>query len=766
MTTYLRFTVAALLFAECTLHAWSPAAAQGQSDGASLDVKPLEEIMVTARRRSESLQRTPVSVVALSTESLEARSVTNLRSLQQYVPNLTFAASQNVGEAAGNVFIRGIGQEDFIAGAEPGIGFYVDGVYVARTSGTLMNLTDVERIEVLRGPQGTLFGKNTVGGAINVVSVMPQPESSGRVSILAGNYDRVELKGMLNHPLSDTLFVRLAVSSVDREGYGKRLPPPNLLSAGTQANRAREGDDHSDSARLQLRWLAGDTFTADLSIDGSRRDNHQGVNHVDQINTAAGVFPQVNNLIAQGRLPGPIITNALMPTDPLESYAGGDSFVKQDIWGTSLTLTQSFAASTLKFIGSYRELRNRVGTDPDGLYFDIVHNQFSEDQEQYSGELQWNSSAGPLTYTAGIFAFREDAESLPTPVIGQGEVLYTCGCFYTTPPTFTSSQSQLGSDSYAGYVQGTLKLSDKWSTTVGGRYSQESKTIDAQLNRLDANLQPTGVITRSAANEDDWESATYRAGLEFQATDDFMIYGSAAKGYKSGGFNARPVPNLVNLGLTSFKPETALTYELGARSEWFDRRLRFNATVFQSDYDDIQLREQTIVGGITTTLIGNAAKARIRGAEVEIEAALLDGLTLNASWGYLDPEYLDVGTAPGITLDTKFQRAPSDTASAALDYEFSLASATWQLHADYSYRSKEQFQLTATPWDQEPYGLLGARVTFRPQSARWWLALFGTNLTDERYRSAGRGTLINQVGFAYSSIGLPRQYGVQIQADF
>jgi len=725
----------------------------------------LEEITVTARRRSESLQKTPVSVVALSTEALELRSVTNLRSLQSYVPNLTFAASQNVGEAAGNAFIRGIGQEDFVAGSEPGIGFYLDGVYFARTSGTLMNLTDVERVEVLRGPQGTLFGKNTIGGAINVVSVMPQATPEGHVSVLLGNFDRVEFKGVLNYPLTEAVLARLSVSSVDRDGYGTRLAPPNVLAAGTQVDRGKEGDDHSQAARLQLRWLAGDTLTADLSIDGSRKRNHQGVNHIDELNPNAGLFPIINSLIAQGALPGPAITNDLMPKDQLESYAGGYNFVDQDFWGTSLTVTQDVGKNTLKFIGAYRGLRNRVGTDPDGLYFDIVPNEFRENQEQYSGELQWNATAGLLTYTAGIFAFREEVESLPTPVVF-GQVLYTCGCYYVTPPTFTTSQYELSSDSYAAYAQSTFNITDKLSTTLGARYSQESKSIDGQRILLDANLQPTGIVTGSGANDDDWGSFTYRAGLEYQATEDLMLYGSAAKGYKSGGFNVRMVPNLPNLGLTSFKPETALTYEIGIRSEWLDRRLRVNATVFHSDYEDIQLRQQTILDGITTTLIGNAAKARIRGAEVELVAALSDSLTLTASYGHLDPEYLEVGTAPDITLDSEFQRAPSDTANAAVDYEFPLLNGTMQLHGDYSYRSKEQLQLIATPWDQEAYGLVGARVTFRPQSVRWSLALFGTNLTDERYRAAGRGTLINQVGFAYSSIGMPRQYGVQVRTDF
>lgn len=767
-------TSLAFLAAGGSLLAWVPAHAQEvavsegnpTADGAASN--GLNEIIVTARRSPEYLQQVPVSVVAITEEELESRSITNLRSLQNFVPNLTLAASQNVGEAAGNAFIRGIGQEDFAIGAEPGVGFYVDGVYFGRATGTLMNLTDIARIEVLRGPQGTLFGKNTIGGAINLISVMPQPDWEGRFSLIVGNDHRVELRGVLNAPLSEDVFVRLSAGLVSRGGYLRRLPAPIALGPLGQASHAPidsepEGDDRSQAVRLQLRWLVSDTFTADLSLDGSRKRNTQGATHIDAIDPRFGVFRQLNRLIREGKLPGSEITGDFPPVSLLESYATGRNLANQDLWGVSTVLAKDFGSSTLKFIGAYRGLRSHTGSDLDGLYFSIFESDIIVEQRQFSGELQLTGTAGALSYVAGLYLFGERSKILPSTGI-MNEVLYTCGCFYTADnlPQFTDSRRSLGSDSYAGYAQGTYKPIDRLGLTLGVRYSHEKKAIDGKAFRLDANLQPTNMILGTGTNRNTWNSFTYRVGTEYQASANLMAYGSIAQGFKSGGFNSRTATDLPNLGFAVFKPETALTYELGLRSEWLNRRLRLNFTLFHTDYENIQLRQQTIVAGTATTLIENAARARIRGAEVELTAIPTEGLTLNAVYGHLDPRYLDVGRVPGITLASRFQRSPSHSYSASIEYKLHFRWGTFELHGDYAYRSKEQFQIIAALNDQEGYGLLGARITFRTRDDRFSFALFGTNLTDEGYRTAGRGTLINQTGIAYSSIGMPRQVGVQV----
>jgi iron complex outermembrane receptor protein len=565
--------------------------------------------------------------------------------------------------------------------------------------------------------------------------------------------------------------MRLSGVLVNRGGYLRRLPPPAPLGLVEQANGRqidlhREGDNHGEGGRLQLRWLVSDTLTADLSLDGTRKRDRQGPIHLDVIDPRLDLFPILNDLIRKGQLPGPEITNDFAPRNLLESYSGGRSFLRQDLWGVSLVLTKQLGRNTLKFTGAYRALRSHEATDVDGLYFDIAGSDLVVRQHQLSGELQLNGTAGSLTYTAGLFEFRETPSILPTTSIT--DVLYTCGCFYTQDnlPTLTADSRRLRSNSYAGYTQATYRISSRLSVTAGGRYTREKKELEGKSYVLDPAFGLTDVIVASGAAKDSWTSFTYRADVQYQATSDVMTYASVARGFKSGGFNVRGDPGLPNMGFTPFGPESAVTYEIGLKSQWLHRMLRLNATLFDSEYRDIQLRQQTFVGGIFTTLIENAARARIRGAEFELSAIPLAGLTVTAAYGHIAPKYLDVGEVRGLTLKSRFQRAPADTFSGSVNYEVPMLAGILELHGDYSYRSKEQFQILPATNDQDGYGLLGARVAFRTADNRWMFALFGTNLTDKRYRTAGRGTLIRQIGFAYSSVGMPRQIGVQVNTGF
>lgn len=729
----------------------------------------LEPIVVTARRRGEELQRTPVSVVSLNSAELEARSLTNLGALQNFVPNLTFAPSQNVGDAAGNIFIRGIGQEDFLAGAEPGVGLYLDGIYVARTMGTLMHLIDVDRIEVLRGPQGTLYGKNAIGGAINLISAAPRGDLEARAAVTAGSFDRFELRGTVNVPLAPTLFARLTGGRFSRDGYLKRLPPPFAPAAVTEVDRRAEGGEDSAAARLQLRWLASPSLTLDFAADASRRRGTQGATHLDAVDQRFGILPVVNALIREGRLPGPAITGALVSGDLLESFAGGGNSVAQDVTGVSASVVKDLGRHSIRLLTARRRLRSDVATDVDGTWFTILGNDFRERHRQFSAELQASGTAGRVTYTAGLFALRDRTRTSSGRGVGRLDVLYLCGCFYSPgnrPPLFAPVRELTGA-SHAAYAQGSVRLTDRLSATVGGRYSRERQSIDAAHVELHADtFEPTGVVLRTGANRGRWDSATWRAGLEYQAGPVVMLYWSAAKGYKSGGFNGRPVANLPNLGLNAYDPETAVTYEAGVRSSWFGRRLRLNATLFHTSYRDIQLRQQTFAGGVLTTLIENAARARIRGLEVDARARLSARLTAGLAYGHLDPRYLDVGRVPNLTLGTAFQRTPRHSLAASLDYRAPIGPYRLELHGDYSFRSREQFQLLPSDFDQPGYGLLGARLTLRGPGERWSAALFATNLADTRYRAAGRGTGLREVGIANSVIGPPRQLGVELRTGF
>ena len=764
-----QFRLISALGAGCCVLSPNYAAAQSTTDTDRAS-KPgeLEQIIVTARRREEELQHAPVSVISLSANNLESRSVTNLRDLQNFVPNLTLAPSQNVGDAAGNIFIRGIGQEDFVAGAEAGVGLYLDGIYVSRTMGNLLDLIDIERIEVLRGPQGTLYGKNTIGGAINIISAAPRADAEGYVDLIVGKQGRVELRGMANAPLSARLFARLSGGRLSRGGYLKRLRPTFAPTLFTETDHRSEGRNDSAAGRLQLRWLASPSLTIDLSADASRRRGTQAATHVDAVDPRFGILPAVNGLIGQGRLPGPAITNALVTGDRLISFAGGSNAIAQDLSGLAGTVTKDVGAQSIKLTTAYRGLHSHVATDLDGTWFAILGSDFRERHRQFSAELQASGTLGRVDYTAGLFALAERMRTSSGRGVSRADVLYLCGCFYAPEhrPVLSFTKRRQSGDSYAAYAQASFHLNRRLSATLGGRFSHERKRTAVELVQLEPDtLQPTNLVLRTGMNRGRWNSLTWRAGLELQATRDLMLFASAAKGYKSGGFNTRPVVNVPNLGINQFAPEAAVTYEAGLRSEWFGRRLRLNATLFHTDYRGIQLRRQTFFDGILTTLVENAAHARIRGAEIEATATLNGRLTASLAYGYLAPRYLDVGRVPGLTLDSDFQRTPRHSVTSSFDYSVPAGEGSLTLHGDYSYRSREQFQLVASPFDQPGYGLLGVRLTFRDTAKGWSVALFGTNLTDERYRGAGRDAL-NDVGFANSLTGMPRQIGVELRAGF
>ena len=714
----------------------------------------LDAIVVTARRRPEQLQQTPISIAVLTGSDLQARSATNLRDLQYLVPNITFAPSQNVGEAAGNIFIRGIGQEDFIAAAEPGVGLYIDGVYISKTAGTLFNLLDVERIEVLRGPQGTLYGKNAVGGAINLVTVAPQQAAAAYSDLIVGNLSRVELRGMVNTPISDQLLVRASGLLVSRGGYSRRIPPPPLPPALGPIQGGKDGDDYSQAAALKLRWQPGNALTLDVTGDYSRRRNRQSASHLDVLNPATGEYPRLNDLIDLGLLPGPRLSQSLVRNDLFESLATAVGYTNQDIWGLSASLDMRRGSNTIKLIAAYRDTRSRIQTDGDGLHFGLIESEFNEDLRQWTGEIQFTGQFGPIAYTGGVFGLLERINRLPPSGPGLNDVYYLCGCVSGLTPA-TTAYSRLTTDNAAVYAQADIKLLDRLTATIGWRYSREWKSIEAQLLLQDANYLPTGTIVGTASNRGSWNSFTYRVGLQHRLSSDAMIYGSLSKGFKSGGFNARLNQALPNLGVASFRPETALTYEVGFRSEWLDHRLRFNATLFRTDYRDVQLRQQSLNGGLITTLIENAASARINGLELELIAKPLRQLSLSGAYGHLDARYLDIGRVPNITTATPFQRSPRHSFNLAADAAIRLGAGQADLHVDYGYRSREQFQLTPSPFDQPGYGLLGARIGYSPRERNWSLALMATNLLDKAYRSAGRLPL--------SIIGQPRQVGVQFK---
>lgn len=718
----------------------------------------LDEIIVTARRREEDPQRTPVSVVAFTGPELEQRSVTNLRDLQGFVPNLTLAPQQNVGEGAGNIFIRGIGQEDFIAGTEPGVALYIDGIYIGGTRGTIFDLSDIERIEVLRGPQGTLFGKNSIAGAIQIVLTKPQPHLDARAKVIFGSFHRNEQRAMLNIPINERLQSRLSLLRVDRDGFLIRRAPPFDPRLIPPLDLRREGGENNLAARFQLRWEPADRLIVDVAGDALRRRGPQSAHRLEAVDQRSIGILAINRLIERRLLPGPTLTDAHLPRGFYETYATGRQGIAIDGRGLSGTVQRNIGPGALRLILSYRTQSTLLSTEADGVWFDIENTEFDDDLRQLTSELKYDHKIGKFDLTAGLFLMGERTRSNPTRGLRGNGTLYTCGCFYPPNgrPVLNTATRNLRTLSRAAYAQTSWSISPVINVNLGGRLTAEMKSARSAMIQVDPDtLLPTDIVSGAAAARDRWSAFTYRAGFDFQPSRDVFLYASAAKGFKSGGFNVRIVSALPNLGLTSYDPETNSTFEIGLRSEWLDRHLRFNATLFRGTYRNLQLRQQKVISGIITSQVDNAGKARIEGIEAELEAVPIDRLRVRAAYGHLAARYLDVSDVPGVTLDSRFQRTPSHSFAGTLTYVVPARAGSLTLNGDYTYRSKEQFQIISSPYDQDGYGLASARATWRPARTNWSLSLFGTNLTNRQYRVAGRGN--------GSIAGSPRQIGISLE---
>jgi iron complex outermembrane receptor protein len=737
----------------------------------------LEEVTVTARRFEESLQEAPVAVSAFGEEALEARSITNLEDIGRYVPNMQFAQNGIAGGSSGQPFIRGVGQFDFMITTDPGVAIYLDGVYLARSLGNLLDLVDVERIEVLRGPQGTLYGKNTIGGAINVVSRRSGNETELFGEVRVGEYDRFDARAGVSLPLiADRLAVRLAASTKTADGYGERLLTGEDM-----------GDDDSTAYQAVVDWQPTDSLDVTLAFDRTDVDQTFAVTHTEEINPAAPLQGLYNALVAP-------YDSRYITDDPYLSNATGLNSNEQDIWGASLTLSWQLGDVTLKSISGYRDQEQQFGTDPDGSPETIVDELDSTDQNQFSEELQLSGTSfgDKLRWVTGLYYFEEDAdglmdvtllpglfaalEGLPGPLIplapgvtcppppgvplpcvgGAGNPLNT---IFDLTRIITLEQQ---TESFAAYGQASYQWTDALSVTLGVRYTKEDKDFSTSLYLPTSQIFLIPPTDRS----DSWSDVSPRLGVEYRVSDDVLLYASASKGFKSGGFNGRGSnANEVN----AYEPEELWSYEVGLKSEWWERRLRLNAAAFFNDYEDLQFTTQTVApDGTQVVLVGNAAKAEISGVELELAAAPIDALNIGITVGYLDSKYTEIDdSVQTITLDSELIGAPEWTASAAADFTVPLAEwAEVVLRSDYTYRSKLYFDAANTESvAQDGYGLWNAAIALQSPTQRWTLTAGVLNLDDEEYRVTGVGVL-DSLGFASAIYGRPREWYVQASVRF
>jgi len=751
----------------------------------------LDEVIIIARKRVESLQDAPISVTAFSADSLESRGITNIADISSYTPNL----DSNHGRADGgstnaSVFIRGVGQNDFIFPTDPGVGIYVDGVYIARSIGGMLDLADVERVEVLRGPQGTLYGNNTIGGAINVITTRPDGDLKGKIKITAGERSRKDIEANINFPIQeDTLFGKISVVSKNQDGYTKRLDGGLDL-----------GDTNLDAVRIGLNWIASDDLTVYLSADSSRiRQN--GVpgtllGTFDSPGSLYGIYNAVGAplITAINGLPaGSIFDDRYVTGDPALSNGTGPTRDDNDTWGVSSDIDWDINEDlSLKSITSYREMEAFIQTDIDYSPFPVIHTDEKQNQSQFSQELQLSGSAndGKLTWLVGGYYFDEKIDDDNTTLLASG--LFQSfegmpGAFVPLIPGLVcpaappapcvggmgnplntifdldvSPFTKLDTNNWATFLHMTYDFSDVLSFTIGGRYSYEKKEYF-----IDSIFPASGKIaTPPTTDSQSWSTFVPKIGVDYHISDDVLLYASVSEGVKSGGWNPRP---LVPAEFKRFDQESLTAFELGMKSRLLDNRMTFNVAAFFSQYEDLQLSSNTVNpdNGSLLLTVDNAGDVDIWGFELEIVARPIEGFDLNLGIGYMDNEYQTLAPSTGYSIDNKLPNAPKVTANAGAQYAFNLGNdnGTLILRGDLHYRDKTfNDPQNSIEIVQDSYSLFNANLTWQSQNSDWQVAIFVLNASDKEYFTSAES--IPAFGIRNAVFGSPREWGVTVTRQF
>lgn len=774
-------------------------ARRGAADVQAADPRRLEELIVIARRQSEALQSAPLAVTAINAESLEVRNAYTAESLSQFVPNLQLDGAAPLSGAAYNatIFIRGVGQNDFAIFSDPGVAVYLDDVYLGRSIGGAMDLLDLAQVEVLRGPQGTLFGRNTIGGAIILRSQEPEPGLSREVSLTAGSLQRREVRATFNAPLSDTVEMRVAAAAVRRDGYAERL-----------SDRAELGDKDALIGRAQLAWHPSEFSRGRLTLDASRvRQNSAALTLLEVADEGAPFLQLYNALIAptvgiEAPSGARAIDGSWVTGDLDTTHATGTTLNDLTTMGAALTLEWSLDAIDVKSISAWRALEAVFARDGDNTPFTFRETFNDDRQSQLSQEVQIAgvSGDGRMSWIAGLYGFRENAVEHgramlapglyaalnalelapdetwcalpggnPRPVTNCPPALRFGGAQYRENNVLADLDvdlyTRVANRSAALFAQGTYRLSKRWSMTGGARWTVDHKRIALVHRRRGSNVYVVGTDGAAQSFSATWSQVTPKLGLEWQASTDALLYASYARGFKSGGFNGRPLVDSREVR-APYDPEVVDSYELGAKTRWLDGRMTANAAVFYNQYRDMQLA----INATPQNFVRNAGAARIAGAELEIAARLAPALDLNVQVSHLDTAYtqLDAQLAelrPPLTHDKHLIKAPRWTASAGLQYRWSLPLGTLTLRGDYSYRDRTYHDVFNHPrLVQPPVDLVNAYVSLRTADRRWEFTLSGTNLTNERYRISGNAS--ESFGLTESTFAPPRELAASVKLRY
>jgi iron complex outermembrane receptor protein len=730
----------------------------------------VEEIIVTAQRREQRLQDVPVSITAFGREALEARNVTNFAGIAGFQPNVKIITYYR--QSAPAIAIRGSVTVNPSPTFDPAVGLYVDGLYVGKSYGSLFDQSDLERIEVLRGPQGTLYGRNTLAGAINLITRKPTGEWGGRVQGGISNYDGRLVRASLDLPAFGDFAVKLTGSFNERDGFVKLIDNPFPQVTTALPRRAdRAGDVNRLTGRAAVRWTPSADFTVDYSFDYSRSHDTLGYLQPTYF-SPGGIFDPASPAYVGGRvgnqyfgLPFDLYVrpNERSLTGYSDGSGGGPNPNEENVKNRQHTLiaTLDVGDTTLKSITGYRKLNTNWDNDVDGTPLNLIQSYMFMKYDSFSQEFQATGSSGPLNYTAGLYYFTDDGDSRNPQRYFGGAASYTGGYGY-------------GTDSYAAYGQLEYAVTDAFTLIGGLRYTDEKKRISRDWVANFGVLVPPG--TRA---EKSFDKLTATATAKYDFSPDLNVYARYAQGFKSGGFNGEA--DTVAGSTTPYDPELSDSYEIGTKARLLDGRLQANVAYFYDRRKDMQLSVFKASNSLSSEIL-NAGKARIQGVEVELDARPSDWLQISGNIGTLDTKYIEyIDRGVNVADNRAFPSAPKFTASASVDATLAdLGFGELGLIVDYTH--SDAYYNFADPLDPVTLTTYSAQTTKAEESnivdVRLRLtkvkagageieaSLWSQNVFNEAYRTFGIDFGPNFGHAVISNYNPPRTYGLDVVFRF
>jgi iron complex outermembrane receptor protein len=663
-----------------------------------------EDIVVTATRREENIFEVPLAISVFTSETIEQMQINDLIDIGKFVPNLNVTAFSAGHTASANVFIRGIGLQDHLIATDPGVGVYVDGVYLGRQVGQNWSLANIDRVEVLRGPQGTLFGRNSIGGAIHIITRKPGDEEGGRATLQIGSRNRLNGEFYTNNRLGEDVALSVTGAFKRRDGVGEFLLLDN--------SRKEVGELEDTSARVALLWTPSDRFSLLFTGDGNQGDNglRPYTTLIDEVPNGA--------LVAAG------FSNDDTSDDPYDNNSGqGEQVaVTNEAYGFSLTADYQISDNlSAKFLASERHSEYSAGLDDDSFFENFL--TFPEDgfADQTSLELQFNGVYGDLDFVSGLYYFNEEGENAQIPNIFLGD-----------PGTYVISQEV---DSFAVYGNVGYQITDRFRLAGGLRFTDDDK--NAFVNISDFVETP---------GQRDWQEVMWDLSGSYDFDNGLIGYATIQSGYQSGQFPARAYCLFADLDLSqpgNVSPNncfvandniTALNYEVGVKGRPVSN-FQMSVAVFYTDYRELPYQVSTTTGAGFDTRNIIVDQTSI-GVEWESSWAIGRGFNLYSTVGYLDADIDDpVAVAP---------LTPEWTASLSPEYIYPMADGgSMSFRVDWSYRDEMFGEPTADPLrftHIDSRSLFNATISYFAPNGKWSLSAYGTNVSDERYDNARLNT--------------------------